>query len=73
MKRSCFYEIQTDITKKEIAYLEGIKDSLEYADKLTRKYIESMENIGFSEEEINELLNNKDYLDGLIEKYWFIF
>lgn len=27
------YEIQTDLTKKEITYLEGIKEALEYADK----------------------------------------
>lgn len=29
------YEIQTDLTKKEIIYLEGIKDALDYADKNT--------------------------------------
>lgn len=29
------YEIQTDLTKKEITYLEGIKEALEYADKNT--------------------------------------
>lgn len=35
------YEIQTDLARKEIAYLEGIKDSLEYADKLTLNEIKT--------------------------------
>lgn len=45
------YEIQTDLTNKEIAYLEGIKVALEYADKLTLNEIKTeLANNGYLKE-----------------------
>ena len=75
------YKLSKDLSTNEILNKISNQDNIEN-ETITITFVEGKrlnyfiseisKNFGYSEDEINELLNDKDYLDGLIEKYWFI-
>lgn len=75
------YKLSKDLSTNEILNKISNQENIEnetititfVEGKRLSYYVEQIsKNFEFTVEEINELLNNKDYIDSLIEKYWFI-
>lgn len=65
-------EILNKISNQENIENESISITFVEGKRLSTYVKQISENFPFTEEEINNKLNDKDYLNKLIEKYWFI-
>lgn len=65
-------EILNKISNQENIENESITITFVEGKRLSTYVKQISENFNFTEDEINEKLNNKEYLNILIEKYWFI-
>ena len=65
-------EILNKISNQENIENESIKITFVEGKRLSTYVKQISENFEFTEEEINEKLENVDYLNTLIDKYWFI-